>query len=139
MSNKSVLQMVNEAKQRVEHLSVADVVTEVSAGQVLLIDIREAGELLQNGSIPGSVAAPRGMLEFYADIHSPDYREELHPTRRTILYCANGERSALAAATLQQIGYTNVAYLDGGLTAWQESGQTTLPALTWYKPLTNQP
>ena len=139
MSNKSVLQLVNEAKQRVEHLSVADVVTEVDIGQALLIDIREAGELLQNGSIPGAVAAPRGMLEFYADSNSPDYREELQPTRRTILYCANGERSALAADTLQQIGYTNVAYLDGGLTAWQEAGQPTVPALSWYKPLTNYP
>lgn len=136
MSNKSLLQMVNEAKQCVENLSVADVATEVDSGHALLIDIREAGELLQNGSILGAVAAPRGMLEFYADINSPDYREELHPTRRTILYCANGERSALAAATLQQIGYTNVAYLDGGLAAWQEAGQPTVPALNWYKPLT---
>ena len=139
MSNKSVLQMVNEAKQRVENLSVADVISEVDGGQALLIDIREAGELLQKGSIPGAVVAPRGMLEFYADINSPDYREELQPTRRTILYCANGERSALAADTLQQIGYTNVAYLDGGLTAWQKAGQPTVPALSWYKPLTNFP
>jgi rhodanese-related sulfurtransferase len=135
MSNKSVMQMVNEAKQRVENLSVADVVTEVDSGEALLIDIREAGELLQKGSIPGAVAAPRGMLEFYADMCSPDYRQELHPSRRTILYCADGHRSALAVDTLQQIGYTNVAHLDGGLEAWQAAGQPVVPALTWYKPL----
>ena len=135
MPPKSVLQMVNEAKQRIENLSVADVVTEVGAGQALLIDIREAGELMQQGSIPGAVVAPRGMLEFFADKHSPDYREVLQPRRRTIVYCADGQRSALAADTLQQIGFTNVAHLDGGLVAWQAAGQPTAPALNWYKLL----
>lgn len=137
MSKKSVNQLICDAKQRIENLSVNQVVAEVTAAKALLIDIREAGELLQNGSIPGSVCAPRGMLEFYADLDSPDHNEEMHPSRRTILYCANGDRSALAADTLQQLGYTNVAHLEGGLAAWQEAGQPTVPALTWYKPLTN--
>jgi rhodanese-related sulfurtransferase len=65
------------------------------------------------------------MLEFYADPTSPYHRPEFDPSRRIILHCASGGRSALAAATLRQMGYGNVAHLDGGLKAWKERG---LPA-----------
>jgi rhodanese-related sulfurtransferase len=60
------------------------------------------------------------MLEFWADPTSPYHREEFDPARRIILYCASGGRSALATATLRQLGYQNVAHLDGGLKAWKE-------------------
>ena len=63
------------------------------------------------------------MLEFYADPTSSYHRPEFAPDRRVILHCAAGGRSALAADTLQQMGYTNVAHLDGGFRAWKESGQ----------------
>ena len=135
MNNKrSVRQMVAEAKQQIENLTPNQVAAEVAANHILLLDIREAGELLQNGVIPGAVAAPRGMLEFYADAGSPYHREEFDPQRRMILYCASGERSALAAATLQQIGYSNIAHLDGGLEAWQAARQPVVPALKWHQP-----
>jgi rhodanese-related sulfurtransferase len=62
------------------------------------------------------------MLEFYADPTSADHRTEFDPGRRTILDCASGGRSALAADTLRQLGYTRVAHLDGGLKAWRETG-----------------
>ncbi len=52
----------------------------------------------------------------------PYHREEFDPARRTILYCASGGRSALAADTLQRMGYGNVAHLDGGIKAWKEGG-----------------
>ena len=65
------------------------------------------------------------MLEFYADASLPYHKEEFDPQRRIILHCASGGRSALAAATLQEMGYGNVAHLDGGLKAWQEAGQPT--------------
>lgn len=71
--------------------------------------------------------APRGMLEFSADPTSAYHCAEFDPDRRTVLYYAPGGRSALAAATLQDLGYTQVAHLDGGLTAWREAG---LPVLT---------
>jgi rhodanese-related sulfurtransferase len=64
------------------------------------------------------------MLEFYADPTSAYHRTEFAPDRRTILYCASGGRSALAAGTLQQLGYTEVAHLNGGLKAWREAGLT---------------
>lgn len=134
MNKRSVRQMVAEAKQQIENLTPNQVAAEVATNQILLLDIREAGELLQNGVIPGAVAAPRGMLEFYADTGSPYHRKEFEPQRRMILYCASGERSALAAATLQQIGYSNIAHLDGGLEAWQAARQPVVPALKWHQP-----
>ena len=63
------------------------------------------------------------MLEFWADPSSPYHRPEFDPGRRTILYCASGGPSALAAATLQELGYGRVAHLDGGFNAWREAGR----------------
>jgi rhodanese-related sulfurtransferase len=115
--------MVAQAKQRVSNLSVDDVAAELAAGDVLIVDVREEAERAEHGSIPGAVAAPRGMLEFYADPTSAYHRPEFDPDRRVILHCMAGGRSALAADTLQQMGYRNVAHLDGGFTAWKAAGQ----------------
>ena len=71
--------------------------------------------------IKGSVHAPRGMLEFYADPSLPYHKPEFDPEKRIILHCASGGRSALAAQTLKQMGYPNVAHLDGGFKAWKEN------------------
>jgi rhodanese-related sulfurtransferase len=120
---KSATQLVAEAKRRVTNLTVDDVAAELEAGDPLIVDIREPAEREQHGSIPGAIAAPRGMLEFYADPTSPYHLPELDPSRRVILHCAAGGRSALAADTLQQMGYSDVAHLDGGLTAWKEAGR----------------
>ncbi len=119
---KSAAEMVAEAKQRVENLSVEQAATELERGDALVVDLREPGERTQHGAIPGAVHAPRGMLEFYADPTSPYHRPEFDPARRIILACASGGRSALAAETLQRMGYGNVAHLDGGLNAWRERG-----------------
>ena len=119
---KSAAQMVAEAKGHVENLTPEQVAAELDAGDVTLVDIREDDERVQNGAIPDAVRAPRGMLEFWADPTSPYHREEFDPARRTILYCASGGRSALAADTLQRMGYGNVAHLDGGIKAWKEGG-----------------
>lgn len=122
MQGKTAAQMVQEAKQQVENLSVEQVAAELEGGDVLLVDLREPGEQ-QGGMIPGAVSAPRGMLEFWADPSSPSHRSEFDPSKRVILHCAAGGRSALAAVTLQQMGYENVAHLDGGYTAWAAAGQ----------------
>ncbi|HVE90694.1 MAG TPA: rhodanese-like domain-containing protein [Actinomycetota bacterium] len=122
---KSAMEMVAEAKQRVENLTPDQVAQEIESGAVI-VDIREPQER-QQAAIPGSVAAPRGMLEFYADPTLPYHIKELQPDKRVILHCASGGRSALAADTLKQLGYTNVAHLDGGLKAWQEAGKPTEP------------
>ena len=115
--------MVAEAKGRVQNLSPEQVAAEIDGGDVTLVDVREDDERAQNGAIPGAVRAPRGMLEFWADPTSAYHREESSPDRRTVLYCAFGGRSALAADTLQGMGYGNVAHLDGGIKAWKEGGR----------------
>jgi rhodanese-related sulfurtransferase len=120
---KTVADLVAEAKQRVENLSVDQVAAELDGGDAILIDVREQVERDQQGVIPGAVHAPRGMLEFYADPTSPYHRPEFDPDRRIILHCAAGGRSAMSADVLQRMGYGRVAHLDGGFTAWKAAGQ----------------
>lgn len=119
---KTVAAMVAEAKGRIENLPPSAVATELESGKALLVDIREPEERVQNGVINGSVHAPRGMIEFYADPTTPYHRPEFEFDRRIILQCASGGRSALATDTLVTLGYTKVAHLDGGFKAWKEQG-----------------
>jgi len=120
---KTATEMVADAKQRIQNLSVDQVAQEREQGNPLLVDIREPDERARLGVIPGAVAAPRGMLEFWADPTSSYHRPEFDADRRIILYCAGGGRSALAADMLQQMGYANVAHLEGGFNAWRDAGQ----------------
>jgi len=122
MTVKTAKHLIAAAKAQIEQLSPAEVAAELRRGDVLLVDLREPGECSEQGNIAGAVHAPRGMLEFFADPTSAYFRPEFDPSRRTILYCASGGRSALATATLQELGYTRVAHLDGGLNAWREAG-----------------
>jgi rhodanese-related sulfurtransferase len=122
---KKAADLVAEAKARIENLDVEAVERELQSGDAVLVDIRDAPELEQNGRIPGAVHVPRGMLEFRADTTSPYHAEPLDPSKRVILHCASGGRSALAARTLQEMGYENVAHLDGGFNAWKEAGKPT--------------
>ena len=125
MPSKSATDLVKAAKQNVENLSPAQVNEEIRSGNATLIDIRDKEELEQNGKIPGSIHASRGMLEFYADESLPYHKPEFDKNKRIILHCASGGRSALAANTLKEMGYENVAHLDGGLKAWKEAGLST--------------
>lgn len=122
MVAKSATDLVKEAKQQVENLTPQQVQEELSQGKATLIDIREREELQQTGKIAGSTHAPRGMLEFYADSSLPYHKPEFDKNKRLILHCASGGRSALAASTLKQMGYENVAHLDGGFKGWKEAG-----------------
>lgn len=123
MTATTAAEMVVAAKGRIENLSVDQAAAELADGEALLVDIREPDEREEQGVIPGAVHAPRGMIEFYADPSSPYHRPEFGPNKRVILHCASGGRSALAADTLQQLGYTRIAHVDGGLKAWREAGQ----------------
>ncbi|GEP98030.1 rhodanese-like domain-containing protein [Chitinophaga cymbidii] len=121
MTAKSAADLVKEAKQHIENLTPQQVQEELSNGHATLIDIRESEELAQNGKIAGAVHAPRGMLEFYADASLPYHKPAFDKGKRLILHCASGGRSALAVQTLQQMGYENVAHMDGGIKAWKEA------------------
>lgn len=115
-------EMVAAARALVEGVAVEDVEGELASGAVL-VDVREEDELRVEGWIAGSIWAPRGMLEFWADPTSAHHRFEFQFDRRIVLYCAWGGRSALAADTLRRMGYDRVAHLDGGLRAWKQAGQ----------------
>ena len=119
---KTAAEMVADAKAQIENLGPDAVEAELGSGDAVLVDLREPEEL-QGGKIPGAVHVPRGMLEFRADPSSPYHLDQLDPSKRVILHCAGGGRSALAATTLKQMGYENVAHLDGGFGAWKEAGK----------------
>ena len=126
MTNRTAAELVAQARERVDNLSVDEVAAELETGAALLVDLREPAELTEHGRIVGSVWVPRGMLEFRADPSSPYHLDGLDPNRRVILHCASGGRSALAASVLQDMGYTRAAHLDGGLTAWKQAGHPTV-------------
>lgn len=119
----SIFQAVDEAKARIENLSVEALVGELDADRdLLLVDLRELQERVDLGTIPGAVHVPRGMLEFWADPQSRYYRDWFQEHRRTVLFCAGGGRSALAALALQEMGFKNVAHLDAGFAGWEQAG-----------------
>lgn len=120
----NIIEKVAAARRRVEGLSVKQLQEELAAGEALLLDIRDVRERWKQGAIPGARSTPRGMLEFWADPASPYHRTFMDPDRRTILYCAGGMRSALAAEALEEIGYRNVAHLEGGFEDWKAAGGT---------------
>jgi len=118
---KGMKDFVAEARANVEEVSTADVAA-LSGGSALLLDVREPGEF-QAGCLPGAINVPRGMLEVKADPSMPPHDVRLADREQAIIvYCASGGRSLLAAATLQDMGFTNVKSMAGGFCAWQQSG-----------------
>ena len=117
----TAVQLVTEATSRVEGLQPGQVADQLQSGAAVLIDVREADELSEQGRIPGAVWVPRGTLEFRADPTNGRHHPGLEPTRPVIVYSTAGERSALAAATLLDMGYERVGHLDGGINAWRRA------------------
>lgn len=113
--------MLAEANAVIETVSVHDLPYAQDDGDTLLVDVREQVERESEGMIPGSIHVSRGLLEFQADPESPVYNDELTPDRPIILYCGTGGRSALAAKTLMDMGFSDVASLAGGYAAWRKA------------------
>jgi len=93
----------------------------MAGGDVLVVDVRDAPELLASGKVAGAVHVSRGMLEFRADPDSPYHDPAFDRDRTVILYCASGGRSALAGKALQDLGYRDVRNL-GAFKDWAENG-----------------
>ena len=121
MLKRGFKDMLAEANAVVETVSVQDLNYHLEDPDTLLVDVRGAAERESEGTIPGSLHVPRGLLEFQADPESPVYKDDLRPERRLILFCGTGGRSALAAKTLLDMGYADVASLAGGYAAWRKS------------------
>ena len=101
--------------------------------KVQIVDIRDVRELEREGTVPGALLAPRGMLEFWVDPDSPYYKPVFGDEgKEFILFCGAGWRSALATQTLQNMGMTNVAHIDGGFGAWKKA-QAPIVTLEQHK------
>lgn len=118
---KTAKDLVAEANKTVETLSAEDAVKLVGDPGVVLVDVREGEELQKTGKVQGAVHVPRGFLEFQADPASASHKPELGG-KRLVLYCASGNRSALGAKALTEMGIGNVAHVAGGFTALQQAG-----------------
>ena len=119
---KGFKQMLAEANAVIDTISVQQALGLVNDSSVHFVDIRDQAERAANGSIPGAVHAPRGLLEFIADPESPLHKPALASGKRLVLFCASGGRSALAAKTLKDMGLANVSHVAGGFTAWKTAG-----------------
>lgn len=118
--------LVDEAMAQVKTYSVGQVKQRLGDPALQVVDIRDIRELQAEGTVPGSFHAPRGMLEFWVDPASP-YHKKLFAdeAREFVLFCGAGWRSALATKTLQDMGMTNVAHIDGGFGEWVKQGGPT--------------
>jgi rhodanese-related sulfurtransferase len=117
--------LVDEAMAQVKSYSVDEVKAKLADPHVQVVDIRDVRELA-GGTVVGAYHAPRGMLEFWVDpaspYHKPVFADE---GKEFILFCGAGWRSALATKTLQDMGMTNVAHMDGGYAEWLKQGGPT--------------
>ena len=91
--------------------------------EITLIDVRDIRELWKEGTIENSKHIPRGMLEFWLDPESSYYKtNKIKDIKKMVLFCALGWRSALATKSLVDMGFKNVAHVDGGFDALKKSG-----------------
>ena len=119
--------LVDEAMAQVTTYSVAQVRERLNDPKVQIVDIRDVRELEREGTLPGALLAPRGMLEFWVDPDSPYYKPVFgDESKEFILFCGAGWRSALATQTLMNMGMRNVAHIDGGFGAWKKAQAPTV-------------
>ena len=110
------LKVVDEAKKQVKELTVEDVKDKLQRGEKFhFVDVREDEEW-KAGRARGATHIGKGVIERDIEGRIPDKHSEI------VLYCGGGFRSALAAESLQRMGYTNVFSMDGGMRAWREKG-----------------
>lgn len=115
-------EMVASARARIREVETPDAIKMVDDPDVAIVDIRDVRERQRSGYIPGSVHAPRGMIEFWVDPDSPYFKEVFgQPDKTYLFHCASGWRSALTVATLQDMGF-EAAHLREGFSTWQAQG-----------------
>jgi rhodanese-related sulfurtransferase len=114
--------LVDQARREITEYSARDAIELAKRPEVLLVDIRDPRELLREGKVPGALHAPRGMLEFWIDPESKYFKPVFGEDRTFVFFCAGGLRSALTAKTLQDMGLTPVAHIEGGFAAWRDAG-----------------
>ena len=114
--NPGFLKLVDAARRRVKECTVAQVKAQLDRGEVVhFLDVREDHEFAKDHA-KGARHLGKGIIERDVETHIPNKEEAI------LLYCGGGYRSALAADALQQMGYTNVMSMDGGIKAWRDAG-----------------
>jgi rhodanese-related sulfurtransferase len=108
-------EMLAEAKENIQEISVAEAKKEFDSGKAIFLDVREPAEY-EKGHVPKAKNLPRGLLEFKIAKAVPD------KSARIITYCKSGGRSCFATDTACCLGYTNVASMAGGWKAWVKAG-----------------
>src|SRR3954452_17507848 len=111
-------EIVQEAKKNINEISPRDAASKLESGAAVLIDVREKEEW-DEAHIPKAIHVSRGRLEGEIE------EKVVDPNANIIVHCGGGGRSALAAETLQRMGYKNVMSLSGGLKAWKAAGLPT--------------
>jgi len=117
----SSAEMVAKARNKIEQIETADLIAMVGNEDLVIVDIRDIRERQRSGFIPGSVHAPRGMIEFWVDPDSPYYKDVFGQDKKYVFHCASGWRSALAVETLNEMGYES-SHLKEGFSTWEEKG-----------------
>ena len=118
--------LLSQAKGQITEISTDDAQKRIESGNVLVLDVREPDEFEQ-GALPNVLHIPRGHLEAQIESRATDRDQEI------VVYCAGGVRSAFAAKTLQELGYTNVLSMAGGFGKWKDEGRA------WRQPVTLTP
>ena len=114
--------LLRATKARIKEVDTARASDEVAKPATVVLDVREPEEYEQ-GALPGAIHIPRGHLESQVEARIPDHDAHI------VVYCAGGTRSAFAADTLAQLGYTDVASMAGGFNRWKDEGRAwTTPA-----------
>ena len=120
---KSSQKLVEEANKNIETLSAEEVKNLTDQNKISLIDVRDIRELWKEGTIENSKHIPRGMLEFWLDPESAYFKtNKIKDVKKMVLFCALGFRSALATKSLVDMGFKNVAHVDGGFDALKKAG-----------------
>jgi rhodanese-related sulfurtransferase len=123
MNIKSSQDLVDAANQVIETLDPAKIKLMIDNNECTLIDVRDIRELWKEGTVKNSKHIPRGMLEFWLDPQSTYFKEsKFDLNKKMILFCALGMRSALAAKSLVEMGFKNIAHVEGGFEALKKSG-----------------
>ena len=123
MNIKSSQTLVEEAKKSIKTINSEEVKQLIEKNEISLIDIRDIREIWKEGTIENSKHIPRGMLEFWLDPESSYYKKnKIQDMKKMVLFCALGFRSALATKSLVDMGFENVAHVDGGFDALKKSG-----------------
>lgn len=123
--SKGLMDYVQSAMAEIEKCDVEQAKTKVAEGYKVL-DVREPGEYLV-AAIPGAINIPRGVLEPAADLNYPGANPVLRDARddKWLVVCKSGGRAALATKTLQEMGFTHVVNMIGGMDSWVEAGGAT--------------